>query len=182
MGIICFYETEHTRALWAQNEYFLFKNGDRSGGILPKGNSFLECNIVMTFNCLTKLVLEWDLKVSMKYSITEHYEAKWMFLQLKNDKIESNPMKCRLHSLSGTWCQTFYLLTQLVLEWGSHVSMKYSKIEHYELKWIFLQIENSDRWRMIPCNADSTSREGYCEGNPTFFFFLSYFFIIYSHV
>jgi hypothetical protein len=36
----------------------------------------------------------------------------------------------------------------LILEGELHVSVKFSKIPQYELKWMFLLTENGDRWEV----------------------------------
>jgi hypothetical protein len=108
------------------------ENSDRWQQSYEMQTQFPERTLCRTFNILTELILEWELHDSMKYSIIEHNEPKWMFLQIEG----RNPMKCRLNSQSETLCMAFNLVTKLLLEWELHDSMKYSIKEHYKPKWM----------------------------------------------
>jgi hypothetical protein len=98
--------------------------------------------------------------------------------------MENNPMKYRLNSQSSEWFRIFNLLTELVFTLKLHISLKYSIIEHYDLKLMFLQIENSDK--VIILNAQLIPRVEHCNGHTSFLQSClqsgSYMFLSNSHV
>jgi hypothetical protein len=81
-----------------------------------------------------------------------------MYVSPKEKTVTDGKQACEILTQfrSGTDCQTFILVAMLVIQWELDVSMKFSIKQPYELKCMFLPLENIDRWKVILLNTDST--------------------------
>jgi hypothetical protein len=95
------------------------------------------------------LVKVWELHISMKFSLLQCYEVKWIFLPMKNGFIWGGILWNSGNSGSWPCSQMLNFLTRLFKEWMLHVFSHLSIIQHYELTWIFVWTEHHDRWVVI---------------------------------
>jgi hypothetical protein len=105
-----FWEINHNRALWTKWMFLIIKYVDECSGILLKADLIPGVDYWRAFISLTKLILDWDLNVSMKFRIL--YATFWAKMNVSSkQKLIYRDESCEIH----TQVQKLIFLPDIIL-------------------------------------------------------------------